>query len=153
MAESTASAPGRLVVEDSVFEKIALGAALTVDSVVRIDESGAGRLGSLINRDTTVGAAYPRASVESAGGAAHVVDVTIAVTWPSPIARVCRDVRSRVGDELLRLTGNRPLRVNVTVARVVPKSRRVGNRTFVELPDPDGPGTVPDRTEPDTEVR
>ncbi len=125
------------MVDDVVFEKIALGAALDVDGVVRTDESGAARLGTLISRDTTVGAAYPRARVASAGGAAHVVDVTLAVAWPSPIARVCRDVRSRVGDELQRLTGNRPLRVNVAVARVVPESRRTGGRTFVELPDPE----------------
>src|SRR5690606_19478224 len=121
---SPATVPGRLVIGDVVFEKIAIGAALDVAGVVRSDGSVAGRLGSLVSRDTTVGSAYPRARVESAGSAAHVVDVTLAVSWPSPITRVCRDVRDRVGDELQRLTGSRPLRVNVTVAQVVPRSLR-----------------------------
>ncbi|WP_245569681.1 Asp23/Gls24 family envelope stress response protein [Gordonia shandongensis] len=131
--------PGRLTVVDAVFEKIALGAALEVDGVVRHGDSVAGRIGSLVSRDTTAGTSFPRARVESVGGAAHVVDITLAVVWPSPIARICRDVRTRVSDELDRLTGGRPVRVDVTVGEVVAgDAARLRKRGIVELPDTDG---------------
>ncbi|ALG86036.1 Asp23/Gls24 family envelope stress response protein [Gordonia phthalatica] len=130
--------PGRVIIDDTVFEKIALGAALDVAGVVRSDDSVVGRLGGLVSRETTVGTAYPRVSVETVGGAAHVVDLTLAVAWPSAIGQVCREARARVGDELLRLTGVRPVRVNVTVAQVLPRSSmRLSTPGFVELPDPD----------------
>lgn len=132
-----------MTIDDAVFEKIALGAALDVAGVVRSDDSVVGRLGSLVSRETTVGTAYPRARIEAAGGAAHVVDLTLAVAWPSAITQVCREVRSRVSAELLRLTGNRPVRVNVAVARVVPHSPRSGGRGFVILPDPDPSDDTP----------
>ncbi|GAA2368347.1 MULTISPECIES: Asp23/Gls24 family envelope stress response protein [Gordonia] len=132
------TAPGRLTMADSVFEKIALAAALSVDGVVRHDGSMAGRLGAFVGGEATAGSDYPRVRVESAGGAAHVVDLTLALAWPSPISATCSRVRQKVGDELDRLTGNRPVRVNVAVEAVVPgAAARFRKNGFVQLPDPD----------------
>ncbi|EGD54942.1 Asp23/Gls24 family envelope stress response protein [Gordonia neofelifaecis] len=129
---------------DVVFEKIALRAALSVRGVVARDASVTGALGALVNGETTVGLDYPRARVESAGGFAHVVDVALAVAWPSPITDVCKRVRRRVGDELEQLTGGRPVRVNVTVAAVIPGATAALKKNgFVELPEPDDAARYP----------
>ena len=133
---------------DVVLEKVALGAALDVDGVVRHSGSLTGRVGALVSRDTSAGTDYPRARVDSLAGTAHVVDVTVAVPWPSPVTRICRRVRTHVADELDRLTGARPVRVNVIVAALVPgaavRNRRDG---LVELPAVDDAPAAPPQKE------
>lgn len=128
---------------DAVFEKIALRAALGVDGAVRHDGSVAAKIGSLVGREATSGSAYPRVRVEAAGGKPHVVDLAIAVRWPSPVSAVCRRVRTHVADELERLTGWRPVRVDVEVAAVVagPGARRAASG-YVALPAPDAATTI-----------
>lgn len=49
---------------------------------------------------------------------APLVEVTVALTWPCAVAQVCRDVCAHVADELARLTGIRPSRVDVTVGTI-----------------------------------
>lgn len=122
---------------DVVLEKVALRAALDVDGVVRHSGSLAGRVGAMVSRDTTAGTDYPRARVDSLAGTAHVVDVTVAVPWPSPVTRICGQVRTHVADELDRLTGGRPVRVNVTVAALVPGAVRNRRDGLIELPAAD----------------
>lgn len=121
---------------DLVLEKIALRAALDVDGVLRHSGSVTGRVGALLARETTAGAQYPRARVDSLAGSAHIVDVTVAARWPSPVSRLAEGVRSHVADELTRLTGSRPARVNVTVAALLPGAAAAGRRNgLIELPD------------------
>lgn len=129
---------------DVVFEKIAIGAALDVAGVVRQGNSRWRKLGNLVSRDTSLETDYPHARVETIGGSAHVIDLTIAIAWPAPIGDVCREVRVRVSDELARLAGDRPARVNVTVGEVVPAAfTRLRKRGFVEVPaDVDPVGTA-----------
>jgi len=132
-----ADLPGRLSIADTVFEKIALRAALDVDGVVRDGGSVTDRLAGLVGLDSATGANYPKARVQTAGGRPIVVDVDLAVRWPCPVSAVCRQVRSHVADELERLAGDRPARVNVAVAAVLPGAAVARRRQgFVELPAP-----------------
>lgn len=121
---------GGLSIDDRVGDKIAERAALAVKGVIRHQSGG---LGSLI------GGTYPKADVDLSPGG-QSASVGIAIGWPSPITRVCREVQAKVADDLERLTGIRPTRVDVHVAAVVAASTTpnpAGDRPgFVELPAP-----------------
>lgn len=123
---------GALVIADRVGAKIAHRAALDIDGVI----SHRTTVGSLLGGSTLLGGVYPAVSIDMSESA-PVVDVDLAVSWPTAVAQVCRHVRDHVGDELARLTGVRPAQVNVSVAHIVsekqvPKS----SKGFVEIPAP-----------------
>lgn len=99
---------GTLTIKNKVATRIAELAALDVDEVV----SHSSKLGALTGRD------LPRAIVDMSSANPNV-HLDIAVAWPSPVAAVCRQVRTHVADELDRLTGRKPGRVDVSVAEVV----------------------------------
>ncbi|GAA1480855.1 hypothetical protein GCM10009624_12950 [Gordonia sinesedis] len=113
---------GALVIDNRVGEKIAARAALDVDGVVPYASTitsllgGAARSGHSVDGDD-----YPRARVDMSQ-AAPTVSVSVALRWPSPVTAVSQQVRRHVADELARLTGQRPLWVDVTVAQLVPGS-------------------------------
>ncbi|NDZ93967.1 Asp23/Gls24 family envelope stress response protein [Streptomyces sp. SID6673] len=138
VAETLTTDPGTLNIADRVGEKIAVRAALDVDGVVRHQTS----LGSMLSGATpgraVAGGDYPQATVDMSVTAPSV-RLTIAVRWPCRLTDVCRQVRGVTADELARLTGVRPGRVDVTVAAVLSGPVVSADRTgpgFVELPAP-----------------
>ncbi|WP_341258475.1 Asp23/Gls24 family envelope stress response protein [Gordonia malaquae] len=125
--------PGALVIADRVVEKIATRAALNVDGVVRHQDTVGSLLGAAGDR-LGIGADLPRATVDSVGSARRL-SLTVALTWPSEVTRLTREIRSRVADELEEYTGVRPVRVDVTVRHLVPRgevSRRKNG--YIDLP-------------------
>ncbi|WHU48714.1 Asp23/Gls24 family envelope stress response protein [Gordonia sp. L191] len=130
-APATGDAKGALIIADRVGAKIARRAALDIDGVTRYSNT----IGSLLGPGA-LGAAYPAVRVDMSD-TAPLVEVTVALTWPCAVAQVCRDVRAHVADELARLTGIRPSRVDVTVGTITTDN---GNSTtrdgYVELPAP-----------------
>ncbi|MGC5256560.1 Asp23/Gls24 family envelope stress response protein [Gordonia sp. DT218] len=148
MAETIATDPGSLSIADRVGEKIAVRAALDVDGVVRHQTS----LGSMLSGATpgraVAGGDYPQAAIDMSMTAPWV-RLTIAVRWPCRLTEVCREVRGATADELARLTGVRPARVDVTVAAVLSGPALTTDRPgpgFVELPTP-APEAGPDHGE------
>ncbi|AZG48718.1 Asp23/Gls24 family envelope stress response protein [Gordonia insulae] len=151
MAESALDTRGVLTIDDRVGEKIAVRAALGVDGVVRHQTS----LGSLLSGSTPgralAGGDHPRATVDMSG-AAPWVRIAIAVRWPCPLTEVCWQVRFAVARDILRLTGIRPSRVDVTVAAVL-SAADLADRTgeqrpgFVELPPASSIPAADDREE------
>ncbi|MGV9713572.1 Asp23/Gls24 family envelope stress response protein [Gordonia sp. NPDC003424] len=139
---------GSLTIADRVGEKIAVRTALGVDGVIEHTTT----LGALLSGSTpgraVAGGDYPCATVDLSPVTPWVA-MTIAVRWPTPVTEICRSVRAEVADELARLTGIRPDRVDVTVAAVVPTASipdPAGDRPgFVELPPPIE--TIPERDE------
>ena len=89
--------------------KIAETAALEVDGVIA--RSGQGLLG---------GRGTPHALAEMHEPATF--SISIAVLWPSPITKVCNDVRAHVTGRVQELTGITPTRVDVDVAELVARS-------------------------------
>ncbi|MGC4960288.1 Asp23/Gls24 family envelope stress response protein [Gordonia sp. DT101] len=144
MAETIATDPGSLSIADRVGEKIAVRAALDVDGVIRHQTS----LGSMLSGATpgraVAGGDYPQAVVDMSMTAPWV-RLTIAVRWPCRLTDVCREVRGVTADELARLTGVRPARVDVRVAAVLSGPALGADRPglgFVEVPPARQP--VPD---------
>ena len=127
-----AGSRGELTMADKVGVKVATRAALDIDSVVRFKTT----MGSLLGGATPIGGVYPSVTVDMSDKA-PIVDVVIAVRWPCPLTSVCQAVRSNVAAELIRLTGVRPSRVNVTVGQIVSPEQVVQKKKgFVELPAP-----------------
>lgn len=138
-AATDPSTRGALTIGDKVGEKIAVRAALDVDDVVPYQSTIGSVLGGSTPGRALIGGDYPQASV-AMDQTAPTVRMTIAVSWPSAIAQVCDRVRTHVADELDRLTGVRPGRVDVSVAQIIAgtaaSSARVQAPTrngFVEL--------------------
>lgn len=124
---------GSLVLADRVGVKIAERVALDVDGVIRTDSGGPSVLGAI----NPLSSGYPSASVDMSQ-TAPTVALTVALSWPCAVAAVCARTRDHVADEIARLTGVRPVRVDVTVARIVSgeavRRRRDG---YIELPVPE----------------
>ncbi|GAA3947682.1 Asp23/Gls24 family envelope stress response protein [Gordonia caeni] len=126
--------PGRLILDDKVGETIAVRAALDVDAVV----SYSAGMGSLLSGPaamlSAVGGGYPRARIDMSAALPRL-SVEVALEWPCPVTRVCRDLREHLTDELMRLTGVRPVAVDVDVVQLVPRAqvrrRRAG---LIEIP-------------------
>lgn len=154
---------GTLTIDDRVGEKIAVRTALAIDGVIEHRS----RLGALLSGSTpgraVMGGDYPSADIDMSSPAPKVT-MSIAVHWPAPVTAICRRVRTEVADELGRLTGVRPTRVDVTVAAVVPSSAdaamsdasaaspelirgRPVRRGYVELPPVDLAGESVDGTD------
>lgn len=131
--------PGRLVLDDRVGETIAARAALDVGSVV----SYSAGMGSLLSGPavvlSAVGGGYPRAQIDMSSAMPRL-SVEVALEWPCPVTQVCRDLRTHLSDELVRLTGVRPVAVDVDVVQLVPRAevrrRRAG---LIEIPAPEEP--------------
>ncbi|MCF8589028.1 Asp23/Gls24 family envelope stress response protein [Gordonia sp. HY285] len=133
-APASTREPGTLVIAERVVRKIAERAALSVDGVVRQQ----GTVGAVLGSSTTdllgINSDLPQASVDAAGTARRL-SLTVALEWPCAVTRVCRQVRTSVADELEQFTGDRPIRVDVTVRELVPRgevSRR--KQGYIDLP-------------------
>ncbi|RPA62344.1 Asp23/Gls24 family envelope stress response protein [Gordonia oryzae] len=128
-APATGDAKGSLIIADRVGAKIARRAALDINGVIRYSNT----IGSLLGPGA-LGAAYPAVRIDMSD-TAPLVEVTVALTWPCAVAQVCRDVRAHVADELARLTGIRPSRVDVTVGTITTDKPNSATRDgYVELP-------------------
>lgn len=103
-------ARGRLTVKDRAVSKIAVAAALSVPGVVR----QSGGLLKLPGRD------LPRAEITTAPDSVAVA-LYLAVTWPSPVAVLSREVHLAVAERVETLTGLAVDRLHVVVAAAVPR--------------------------------
>ncbi len=99
---------GRTIVADRVVERIACFAAAEVDGVRSVGSS----------LESLVGRRYPKADADIAGNRARVV-VSIAVTWPTPLARTSAAVRDQVLQRLRDYSGLEIDAVDVTAAKVL----------------------------------
>ena len=98
---------GELIIRNRALSRIVEQVALEVSGVVR---TGARR------RD------LPRAVVDASLSEPNIL-VDVALAWPGPVARQCREIRGRIDTEVKRLTGRRPSRIDVTVSSLVPQAR------------------------------
>ncbi|MFT3660442.1 MAG: Asp23/Gls24 family envelope stress response protein [Gordonia sp. (in: high G+C Gram-positive bacteria)] len=148
-APAPAPVAGTLVLADRVGAAIAERAALDVGSVVAYKNSMGSMLGDVAGARAVVGGGYPKARIDM-GAATPRLAVAVALAWPSPITRVCRELRTHLAEELERLTGVRPVAVDVEVARLVPRTEAKKLRSgMIELPPPE---TVDARTAPDDDA-
>ena len=104
---------GSTTIADRVLEQLARRVALEVPGVVRHSSGGLGPLGSSL----------PTSSVERGGDRARLA-LTVAVLWDVPAPVVVAELRDTVRRRLGELTGTTIDRVDVTVAALVPESRR-----------------------------
>lgn len=142
MAEVTALAEpaGTLTIEDRVVEQIAARAVLDIPGVTRRQGTVGSLLGSTVGR-SIIGSDLPRATLQSSGSAVRI-SLDIALEWPCAIADVSRRSRDHVADEVERLTGTRPVRVDVTVGLLVPRGEVQRRKSgFIDLPEPNEPTT------------
>lgn len=109
---------GRLVIADSVVERIA---AIAAGEVVGVVKAGSGL-------DQVLGHRYPKATATLAGNRTRI-HVEIAIAWPHPLGQVCAQVQDEVRDRVTKFAGVRVDAVDVTAAKVVhapePELRRV----------------------------
>ncbi len=108
MADDDPGERGTLTIRNRAATRIVELATLDVPEVLRRST----RFGTLTGRE------LPRAVVDMTPEHPNI-RVDIAVRWPSPIAAVCRQVRSQVIGEVSRLTGRAPSRVDIAVIEVV----------------------------------
>ncbi|MFD1814895.1 DUF6286 domain-containing protein [Rhodococcus gannanensis] len=101
---------GELTIKDRAVSKIAVAAALSVPGVVR----HTGRLLTLPARD------LPRADV-TAGPDSVAITLYVAVSWPSPVAVLSREVHATVAERVEVLTGMPLEHLHVVVAATVPR--------------------------------
>ncbi|WP_308127665.1 Asp23/Gls24 family envelope stress response protein [Gordonia paraffinivorans] len=124
---------GTLTVSDRVVEQIAARAVLDIPGVTKHQGTVGSLLGSTAGR-SAMGSDLPRATVRSSGSA-RLISLDIALEWPSAIAHVSRRSRDHVADEVERLTGTRPVRVDVTVRQLLPRGEvRRRKSGFIDLP-------------------
>lgn len=97
---------GELIIRNRALSRIVEHVALEVSGVVR---TGARR------RD------LPRAVVDASLPEPNIL-VDVALAWPGPVARQCRQIRGRIDSEVTRLTGRRPSRIDVSVSTLVPRA-------------------------------
>ncbi|HEY5855555.1 MAG TPA: hypothetical protein VIW24_16280 [Aldersonia sp.] len=97
---------GELIIRNRALSRIVEHVVLEVSGVVR---TGARR------RD------LPRAVVDASLPEPNIL-VDVALAWPGPVARQCREIRGRIDSEVTRLTGRRPSRIDVTVSTLVPRA-------------------------------
>lgn len=102
---------GVLVIRSRALIRMVEHIALEVPGVVR---TGA-RRGPIGRRD------LPRAVVDATLPEPNIL-VDVALAWPGPVARQCREIRGRIDSEVTRLTGRRPSRIDVTVSTLVPRA-------------------------------
>jgi uncharacterized alkaline shock family protein YloU len=108
-AAAPAAERGRLEVRTKALAHIAEQAALEVPRTV--------------SRRTTLGllgTTTPKATVSVHGDTARV-EVSVACTWPAPLARVADEVRTRVAEQVAHLAGLTVTSVDVTVGAVAPE--------------------------------
>lgn len=123
--------PGSLVMADRVAQKIAERVCLEVPDVLR-HRGGVSLLGGVTG---PLGGEYPDAQVEQTPTSLDV-RIKVVLRWPSRISAVCRQLRDHVAEELARLTGVRPGRVDVTVVALVADDKAAERRRsgMIELP-------------------
>ena len=111
MAESSPADPGDrgdTVIEDRVLERIAAHAARDVSGVIATGTDA----------DRPLARRLPKATAEVDGSRARV-SLTIAVSWPHPLADVATAVRDHVRGVLAQMTGLQVDAVDVQVGQVV----------------------------------
>ncbi|MFT4043999.1 MAG: DUF6286 domain-containing protein [Gordonia sp. (in: high G+C Gram-positive bacteria)] len=142
MADPVTVIRGDLTLADRVGAKIAERAALDIDGVRKTGGAG----GSVITALNPLPGGYPSAAVDMSQPV-PVVRLKIAVGWPCAVAQVCATTRDHVADEMARLTGIRPARVEVRVADLVSgahaRRRTIGARVPTAAPPETPGGDVP----------
>lgn len=118
---------GSTSIQDSVIAKIASLAAREVGGVAGLGGSISAGLGSLVGRIRGDEHRTGGVGVE-VGQRQAAVDLTLQVTYPSPIAQVAEAVRNHVVQRLQSLTGLEVVEVNVLVTDLVfPGSQDAGS--------------------------
>lgn len=126
---------GTLTIEDRVIERIATRAVLDIPGATRHQGTVGSLLGSTAGR-SIIGSDLPRATLRSSGSALRI-SLDIALEWPCAVADVSRRSRDHVIDEVERLTGTRPVQVDVTVCQLVPRGEVQRRKSgFIDLPAP-----------------
>lgn len=105
---------GTTRIAEVVVAKLAQRAAMTVDEVVGLDRGAAGAVSGVVGRVRGGDHAVPGVSVE-VGTSEAAVDLTAAVRYPAPIARVAEAIREAVRSEVTRSTRLEVVEVNVAV--------------------------------------
>ncbi|MCD2143991.1 Asp23/Gls24 family envelope stress response protein [Gordonia paraffinivorans] len=130
---ASAEPAGTLTIEDRVVEQIAARAVLDIPDVTRRQGTVGSLLGSTAGR-SAIGSDLPRATLRSSGSARRI-SLEIALEWPCAVADVSRRSRDHVADEVERLTGTRPVRVDVTVRQLLPRDEVQRRKSgFIDLP-------------------
>lgn len=122
-AHRSASADrGQLVIRHRVVEKIARQAA---SEIATAGGTTGGFLGLWSRTDLS---ARPKAEVELSGRTASI-DLTVAVSYPTPLRDAAEEVRQHVMDRVAELVGIEVSRVDVTITALhQPSSRPEGLR-------------------------
>lgn len=127
VAEPTADLPaaglvtnrGETIISPLVVEKIASRAASEVDGVGGVVQTGLSRL-----LPWSVSDASPARASAEVGDETVMVDLTVNVVYPEPVAVVTNGVRTQVTRRLAELCGLRATEVNITVPELVVPPRR-----------------------------
>ncbi|WOC12288.1 Asp23/Gls24 family envelope stress response protein [Gordonia sp. MP11Mi] len=133
-APASTRTTGTLVIADRVVRRIAERAALNVDGVVHQQ----GTVGAVLGSSTTdlfgISTDLPHATVDAAGSARRL-SIVVALEWPCAVTRVCREVRASISEDLEQLTGDRPVRVDITVRQLVPRGEVTRRKQgYIDLP-------------------
>jgi uncharacterized alkaline shock family protein YloU len=117
MAEPAAGAPaprsdpgsrGELVIRGRAVSRIVERAVLDVPGVLR----SSSRIGPITRRE------LPRAVVDMTTPHPNIL-VDVALTWPSPVAGVCREIRAQIEQSVTRMVGRSPSRVDIAVTELI----------------------------------
>lgn len=105
---SEADERGELVIRGRAVSRIVERAVLDVPGVLR----SCSRIGPITRRE------LPRAVVDMTTPHPNIL-VDVALTWPSPVAAVCREIRDHIEQSVTRIVGRSPSRVDVAVTELV----------------------------------
>jgi uncharacterized alkaline shock family protein YloU len=114
---------GETIIGPAVVEKIAARAASEVDGVGGVVLTGLSRL-----LPWTVGGDTPARASAEVGGETVMVELTVNVLYPEPVAAVTNAVRDRVVRRLSELCGLRATEVNIAVPALVAPARATRRR-------------------------
>lgn len=113
VADSDPGGPGRTLIADRVVERIAAQAVAEVDRATGVARQLLGVALGSTDENTRA-----RVSATVDGGIVSV-RVVLAVTWPSPVRAVTRQVREHVTTRVQELTGLRVADVDVEVSELL----------------------------------
>jgi uncharacterized alkaline shock family protein YloU len=107
-AAAEAGDRGELVIRGRAVARIVERAVLDVPGVLR----SSSRIGPITRRE------LPRAVVDMSTPHPNIL-IDVALTWPSPVARLCREIRDRIEESVTRMVGRRPSRVDIAVTELI----------------------------------
>jgi uncharacterized alkaline shock family protein YloU len=99
---------GELVIRGRAVSRIVERAVLDVPGVLR----SSSRIGPITRRE------LPRAVVDMSTPHPNI-RVDVALSWPSPVAALCRDIRDRIDAEVARIVGREPSRIDIAVTELI----------------------------------